>query len=68
MALLHLLVAKMLALGGYFVGLSKNESSQFPPIVCCVNIFINIYYFLITTTKNNNFLINEGHRINKISV
>ena len=26
----------MLALGGYFVGLSKNESSQFPPIVCCV--------------------------------
>ena len=42
----------MLALGGYFVGLSKNESSQFPPIVCCVkynNKLLLFSYELKTT-------------------
>ena len=39
----------MLALGGYFVGLSKNESSQFSPIVCCVKYIILFSYELKTT-------------------
>ena len=43
----------MLALGGFFVGLSKNESSQFPPIVCCVKYNNNkllLYSYELKTT------------------
>ena len=42
----------MLALGGFFVGLSKNESSQFSPIVCCVkyNKLLFSYYYELKTT------------------
>ena len=41
----------MLALGGYFVGLSKNESSQFPPIVCCVKYNNKLFYYFLNELK-----------------